>query len=47
MLKYEPYEGAMHGYDQYISVDVAPNSVVYLKAGKAKKRKKKVEKTSK
>ena len=47
VLKYEPYEGAMHGYDQYISVDVAPNSVVYLKAGKAKKRKKKVEKTSK
>ena len=47
ILRYEPFEGDMHGYPQYISVDVAPNSVIYLKAGKAKKRKKRVEKTVK
>ncbi len=46
VLRYEPFEGNMHGFEQYISVDVAPDSVVYLKAGKAKKRKKKVEKTA-
>ncbi len=37
---YDAEDGAMHGHEQFIRMDIPANSVIYLRPGKALKRKK-------
>ena len=44
--EYTAEDGEMHGMEQFIRMDIPANSVLYLKPGKAVKRKKRAEKPS-